>query len=408
MIAPARVTIGIITPLPIECAAMRALIDAPAPVRIPGDGNHYEIGTIPSTEPARPHVVTITVLPEDGNRNAAAICAHMLRSFRSVRVVVMCGIAGGVPAYSDHERHVRLGDVVVAAKGIVDYDHVRTVDGVDHLRRYVGGLSTDLLRAQRQLEVQAIAGTRPWEQTLTAAMTTRFARPHAASDILYVDGAAHPHPPDASRPADLPRVHAAAIGSADRLLRDAVRRDELAARYGIRAVEMEASGVAVAAGLQGIGWYVVRGIADYCDNATKNDAWHPYASFVAAAYLRALLGACHPLDASADGNASPPDHQGRLPLQGLRAIARALQEIDLMNEPAGRLLLLSLLPREIGGNVPSDSRDWVHLLHIVRTCARYPHGRESLVEALETVAAESSDGLRSARAAIVHHWPAAA
>ena len=50
---------------------------------------------------------------------------------------------------------------------------------------------------------------------------------------------------------------------------------------------------ASAATLHGLGWYVVRGIADYCD-PTKNDTWHPYAALAAAAYARALLSEVRP------------------------------------------------------------------------------------------------------------------
>src|SRR5262249_21652801 len=46
-----------------------------------------------------------------------------------------------------------------------------------------------------------------------------------------------------------------------------------------------------------------------CENAGKNDTWHLYSSLAAAAYLRALLGACHPFPF---GSSEPPD-RGRLP-----------------------------------------------------------------------------------------------
>ena len=51
---------------------------------------------------------------------------------------------------------------------------------------------------------------------------------------------------------------------------------------------MEGSGVADATWEAEIGYYVVRGISDYCDGH-KNDIWHNYAALAAAAYTRALI-----------------------------------------------------------------------------------------------------------------------
>jgi nucleoside phosphorylase len=79
-----------------------------------------------------------------------------------------------------------------------------------------------------------------------------------------------------------------AIASADTLLKDPKLRDELRDRFGVRAVEMEGSGVQTAAWASGIDILVVRGICDYCD-AHKNDIWQNYAALVAAAYARALI-----------------------------------------------------------------------------------------------------------------------
>jgi hypothetical protein len=51
---------------------------------------------------------------------------------------------------------------------------------------------------------------------------------------------------------------------------------------------MESGGVAEAAFERNVGFFVVRGAQDYC-NEYKNDHWRNYAAIVAAAYTRALL-----------------------------------------------------------------------------------------------------------------------
>lgn len=403
---PADVRLGIVTALPIECAAMRLVVDDTVPATVPGDRNHYRLGWVPSTDPSNPHAVAITVLPEDGTRSAATICADLLRSFPSVRCVVMAGIAGGVPAPQAPERHVRLGDVVVATDGVVDYDHVRTVEGQDQLRRALDGLSRELLRAERELQVREHSGSRPWDCFLNGsrrAVPHPFVRPADHTDVLYREGRRirHPDPAASGHLAGRPKIHRGAIGSADRLLRHAARRDQLASRYRLRAIEMESSGIAVGAALHDVHWFVVRGVADYCDNASKNDTWHGYAALVASAYVRALLAACQPFDGGHPTGATGT----RLGLDALSAIADALLGIEMLNDDHDRRLFLGLLPNEIRAAVPHNSRARLHVIGIVRTCTEFAHGRQALLRALRAALPADSLQLRNAEAVIGAHWP---
>jgi hypothetical protein len=45
-----EVTVGIITALPVEYAAMESLLIDVRPVRVSGDPNLYRVATLPSTE----------------------------------------------------------------------------------------------------------------------------------------------------------------------------------------------------------------------------------------------------------------------------------------------------------------------------------------------------------------------
>jgi nucleoside phosphorylase len=132
-----------------------------------------------------------------------------------------------------------------------------------------------------------------------------------------------------------PKVHYAAIGSADVLLRDEVRRDEvrrdeIAATHQIMAVEMEGSGVAAGSALHGVQWFVVRGVVDYCENPGKNDVWHAHSSLAAAAYVRALLARCHPFTPSTARTAHPGQ-----PATAPAAETAAAEVLDLIR-PDGR------------------------------------------------------------------------
>jgi nucleoside phosphorylase len=78
------------------------------------------------------------------------------------------------------------------------------------------------------------------------------------------------------------------IGSANTLLKNPQKRDMLRDQFGVKAIEMEGSGVADATWNQEAGYLVVRGICDYCDSH-KGDIWQQYAAVVAAAYGHTLI-----------------------------------------------------------------------------------------------------------------------
>ncbi|GAA2500752.1 VMAP-C domain-containing protein [Winogradskya humida] len=293
------VTIGIIAAKSVEGAAMRALMTGPRVARLESDPNEYRVGHLDSLEPGRPHRVVLVTLPEDNNRNAASTCTDMLRSFPRIRCVVMAGIAGGVPAPEDPPRHVRLGDVVVALEGIVDYGHLRQGPEGAEPRRPISGISMHLKRAAQHLEQgQMLGEALPWPGLLAPPgerPMAVFARPSDEADQLHRGRREIPHPDRAlsGHPDGVPKVHFGAVGCADVLLKDAELRDQLAARHGIIAFEMEAAGVATGVANRGLSWFVVRGIVDYCDG-WKNDRWHAYAALAAAGCLRAVLAQCPP------------------------------------------------------------------------------------------------------------------
>ncbi|RSM86308.1 hypothetical protein DMH04_14165 [Kibdelosporangium aridum] len=296
-------TFGIVTAMPEECAAARFLLDDWKRVNVPGDRANYFVGTMPSAVPDQPHVVVITLLGETANNAAADGCANLIRSFATVNCVLMSGIAAGVPRVTDPAKHVRLGDIVVASWGIVDYDHV--VDAPDNvsLRQPHPRPSPLLKHAVNALQTDEHMQRCPWETHIDAIVRaySSFARPADSTDVVYTDEsddqATTPHPDPAlsgHRPGR-PKVHYGRIGSADRSLRNLRKRDAIAAEHNLRAFEMEGTGIGKASFANGLEWYVVRGISDYGDRR-HGHLWRNYAAAVAASYVRALLGACPPLD----------------------------------------------------------------------------------------------------------------
>ena len=289
-------TIGFVTALPKELAAMQSMLENPRQhdVAIRDGNQRYFLGEIPGSNGER-HQVVLALMPDMGTNPAAVITTRLLHHFPSVLDVIMVGIAGGVPHPTKPDDHVRLGDVVVSGRdGVVQYDDIKEgIRGTKH-RHPPRPPRANLLSAVCLLETEELAGKRPWLQHIERANHLhKAARPPKNTDKLrnfaYPDTPTRiTHPRDPKRIPDQPRVFVGPIASADTLLKNPQKRDELRDRFGVKAVEMEGSGVANATWMGDAGYLVVRGICDYCD-PDKTDRWQEYAAVAAAAYTRALL-----------------------------------------------------------------------------------------------------------------------
>lgn len=289
--------LAIVTALPKEFAAVEAMLDQRHDVAIPGDPVRYTVGIID------PHPVVVTLLSKMGNNPATAVSSNLLRSFPNISDVIMVGIAGGVPNPGNTEDHVRLGDIVVSMDaGVVQFDFGKLeqiVHDGEPARKHFTIRASDpppssrLQQAVRIQEARRVRGERPWEGYIArATVLENAARPSGATDILYdsqVPNKIIPHPADATRVPEQPKLHYGLIGSSNMLLKEPQLRDRLRDEYKIRAIEMEGSGIATSTWMSGTtGYLLIRGICDYCDSH-KNDVWQGYAAAVAAAYVRALI-----------------------------------------------------------------------------------------------------------------------
>jgi nucleoside phosphorylase len=235
----------------------------------------------------------ILALGDMGESLAAAHSARLLSHFRSIRTLIMAGIAGGCPKPEKPEDHIRLGDIVVSDRyGVVQFDFVKRGSDSVTFRAAPRPPSSRLLHFARHLRAREPEGECPWETHLDKGLRSLgWSRPDDSRDILgeVTDSTKHiGHPTDPKRRAGQPRVFLGLIASSNTLLKDAVLRDELRNKFGAKAIEMETAGLADAAWLDEIGYLGVRGICDYCDN-NKNDEWQNYAAMAAATYTRALL-----------------------------------------------------------------------------------------------------------------------
>jgi formylglycine-generating enzyme required for sulfatase activity/nucleoside phosphorylase len=276
-------SIGVITALEEEYAAMKVLLRNGRPTsRSSGRrSQEYWLGEVVS-ERGGNNLVVLT-LAAIGTNIAATRAERLLRDFPSITHLIMTGIGGGCPNELKLDESVRLGDLVVSGSGgIVQYDFNKETSNVIEIRNPPRPPSAVLLDAVRLLKAAEHEGSFPWLNHLKTGLEgLKWKRPKIETDPLSeLDG----------RPRQVrkPKVFIAPIASANKLLKNPTLRDALRDEFGVRAVEMESSGIADASWDNEIGYLAIRGICDYCDS-NKDDVWHKYAAMVAAAYTVSLI-----------------------------------------------------------------------------------------------------------------------
>ncbi|KAJ5532275.1 hypothetical protein N7494_008827 [Penicillium frequentans] len=298
--------VGWICPMEVEHTAAVEMLDEQHD-RLPvprGDAHVYNLGSIHG------HNVVIIGLAGVGNNYAADAVAQMKITFPSLRYALVVGIGGGVPGKKGHEI-IRLGHVVVGQPidvhtGAVQYDHGRWSPGQFERKGFLSPPPTALLSAAQELARQRKTRNHdPVWANLKKIPTDRpaFRRykfPGVANDHLYQPDHVHRVKglsceksgcdPQKRIKRILGKeeesfvvVHRGTIATGGLVMKDAIKRDELAGTYNALCFETEAAGA-----LTDFPCLVIRGISDYCDTH-KNDVWHGYAAAVAAAYARELF-----------------------------------------------------------------------------------------------------------------------
>ena len=294
--------IGIITALPDELSAVRAVLNEHKREDKPGTGagRTYWIARVKSLY-GDPYQVVIA-LADMGTNVATYRASRLLEHFPKVEALIMCGIAFGIPNFAVPAECPRLGDVVVSNwRGVVQYDFTTRGGGAGGVLGVINESprppSSWLLEAVQILKSDESLGHRPWEELIHDSLsrlkqisltwtrpdddTDRLIDPSNPEKVLQLSD-------DSERRKHQPRIFQGPIASANTLLKDPKYRDELSNHFGVKAGEMEGAGVADATWLHGIGYLVVRGICDYADYQ-KTKLWQKYAAVAAAAYVRALL-----------------------------------------------------------------------------------------------------------------------
>ncbi|CAH0034081.1 unnamed protein product [Clonostachys rhizophaga] len=299
-LSPQAYTVGLITALPVEYAAVVEMLDErhQSP-EIQGEINaQYTSGRIHS------HNVVIACLPagEPGLTSATTVATEMSSHFPNIKYRLLVGIGGGIPSDID----IRLGDVVVSQPsnghaGVVQFDLGKRLPNgrfqqTSHLNKPPRPLLHALSEVQRKHMLDEGSFTEYLSQL--GERRAKFRREKAGPDCLFPPEYPHKRGNNCERCSkkmlvereprseeDLVQVHYGTIASSNSLIRDGVERDKIYEDLGgnILCFEMEAAGL-----MNNFPCLVIRGICDYADSH-KNKRWQPFAAATAAAYAKELL-----------------------------------------------------------------------------------------------------------------------
>lgn len=328
--------IAIICALPLEASAVQALFDICWDEyginygKAAGDPNAYTTGRVGG------HDVVLAHMPGMGKGIAASVASSLRSSYQRIQLALVVGICGGVPFVKEGkvEKEIILGDVVIS-EGIVQYDFGRRFLGKfvrkDDIRDNFSRLNADIRSFLARLK--AAKGLKRLQDRMLHHLEIFRDNPCTTypgidKDKLFDSSYRHKHQElaacelcsncrhgrdpvchralistcdqlkcdenmllprrrhvAASEDQEVPNpaVHFGLIASGDAVARSGLDRDEIAAREGVIAFEMEGAGV-----WDNFPCIVIKGVCDYADSH-KNKDWQEYAAATAAACMKAFL-----------------------------------------------------------------------------------------------------------------------
>ncbi len=303
----ADATIAVISALPIEFAAVQLMLSAT--IRCQAPSGRVRFAAVVTNIDGKEHVVVVAQTSAMGNVPAAEAIAQVRDDCPRLQHVIFSGIAGGAPNPAHVERHVRLGDIVVATDCIVNYGNRKEHEDRQEVRpQQVQILDGPLTSAVRRLETAAVSGQRPWDGYIDDLVhrNSDFRRPPAETDQLIEASSLAmfrrfrtfdrtiPHPSDPARTLMplYPRIFLGRIASADVVQASPTMRDRIRDEQKVLAFEMEGYGFSFGAMNRQLNFIVVRGVCDYANarkNRTSEEQWQRYAANTAAAYTLAII-----------------------------------------------------------------------------------------------------------------------
>ncbi|XP_076391918.1 uncharacterized protein LOC100878833 isoform X4 [Megachile rotundata] len=285
-----------------------------------GESNVYTLGNIGA------HRIVCTKLPTVGHTREAMTAAgntttRLLGTFQKVDFVFLTGIGGGVPHYTDYNKHVRLGDVVISYPAPLNKKYIyvycesaKTNESGDYHFETKDYCPPNLYLQEIAANLRDQSENEPnptWQTYLKEGLDVLsnqtehdFKAPSPESDKLYmaigerdVIEVAHPTAPSDTvnkRTDGCPRIHLAPVASGRHISRDDQLRQKFATRFGALAFDAEMDAVVESIlGNCRESFAVIRGISDYKDGSRTKE-WQPYASLAAASVMKSIIYAMDP------------------------------------------------------------------------------------------------------------------
>ncbi|PQE29611.1 Ankyrin repeat protein [Rutstroemia sp. NJR-2017a BBW] len=322
--------VGILVALVTEEVAVTIMLDNEhAEIETPSSDEYvYTLGSMSGLN------VVLVCLPkgEIGTSAAAAAVSTMTATFPFIKLVLLVGIAGGIPP------QVRKGDVVVSvpegqSPGVVQWDLGTRTEGGQFTRKgllnrppkfvltAINALQKKHLRYGTQIPefVEQAKRKEPRLQEMYSKsdqlqdflFRSDYIHVHDEGDMQDYEGTAPCKSCDKTKTVQRPprgiRVHFGGIATGNSVIRDAVLRDRLKKDLGdILTVEMEAGGM-----MNNCPCVVIRGICDYCDSH-KDKTWQGHAAANAAALAKEFLGCLKKSSVNLDKEPSVKDIIGHI------------------------------------------------------------------------------------------------
>jgi nucleoside phosphorylase len=285
--------IGIITALPHELnAVLETMYDIRLETyRTPDEiYQEYRLGTIRCDFGGKHNIVVARA--GKGNNKAAVLATNLINKYPTIKEIFMVGVAAGVPNVKNAKEHVRLGDIVISDEhGVIQYDFIKQNTNLTHYDPPARPPSHAwLTHATNHLALMKKT-PRYWSYLDKILANLDVIRPKTGPlrDCPWASGRKAIKQPTYDRAhRKRPRILAGPIASSNTVLKSARVRDKIRDVFKVKAIEMEASGIAEATWQAGKGYLVVRGICDFA-NDDKNKKWQPYAAAAAAAFTRDLI-----------------------------------------------------------------------------------------------------------------------
>ncbi|KAE8547748.1 hypothetical protein EYB25_009541 [Talaromyces marneffei] len=247
--------------------------------------------------------IPTATLPEGepyGTGSAAALASEVKTFFPNIQFGLLVGVAAGLPNLSrTPARDIRLGDVLVGlpegeSAGLVAYDLGKeTKNGFQPLRSgHTLAMTEKIVRAAiGHIKIEAPNEADiflPFYESIKDKEHANgtFRDPGQDHDEVYEideDGTECLVKREQRQDSKRIRVWYGPIGSGEKLIQSAEKRNELRDKYNIIGLETAAAGI-----MNQIPVGVIRGVCDYGDEHKKKE-WQPYAAAMAAAYAKAVL-----------------------------------------------------------------------------------------------------------------------